>query len=669
MKEVEQSIPKLAEQQNRLVKVIYQREQLYTAVGEGHIKEGTDITTDIKIGRIRARVESSRLRTESHLSAVNENLGRAVEEQREDLILKADKYIDKVVIFKTQLEMLQGFSHHLNPATLEKHSQSLKELESLPETDIELKIGLDLRNQKLEQEKQQEQQRPEQIQKFTVSFPSGQILETNNEEVAKIMELILTAPRKTEELTTFLYGEYNRENMQALHSKLQKVQRLATSINWRVDQPVGPRERRLGQQAVYSLKPIEPATAENKEQLQPVVIPEPQPSPAIPEILRLTTMEKKALEAIWDTFGSSEKAIFTSEWVSRTYQEELTSKRITLEVAKHRHSVLTAGLRRGICGADLEIVPISPEKGEPKGTETKHYIRQIQKRSAKQNPDKPTPPEKDNEEVKRIKETFAIPLSDGQVTKATDDQDIAKLLQSMVSGPATGYHLSMVLRGVFNPDTVNLVDKKIKKARSILPGNWQLEEKVNGTNKTSSSMYSLLNMDEAQIHEKTVPVSEVIKTLEAMEVSVVTERPNHQESVVSTPLPQPMTEVKPISPEIEEKKSTGQRLTQIEKRDPKIRQKILALLEEVKKAHLPELISVGKLTHKFNRLKANWLQQIEEEKRYIQPGRRNGHPLFTQEESILLLYIKDFGNGLSPRLVKEIQEIISQEITGQLLRV
>lgn len=156
--EREQSIPHLEQEQTRLSKIIDQRRQLYDAIGTGRIKEGSNIITDIKMGRVKGVVEASRLRVETHLVQVQEDFNRLVRQQEEDLVLRADRYIDQVALFKAQLEELQKYSKHLNPATLQKHTQQLRGLESLPERDLELKTGLQLKQQRLEQERQAEEE-------------------------------------------------------------------------------------------------------------------------------------------------------------------------------------------------------------------------------------------------------------------------------------------------------------------------------------------------------------------------------------------------------------------------------------------------------------------------------------------------------------------------------
>lgn len=86
------SVSRLIQEQTRLSKLIESRKSLYWAIGEGDIKEGADIKTDTKIGKARGDVEASRLRAENHKAAVGQDLERLVEEQKEDLISKADKY-------------------------------------------------------------------------------------------------------------------------------------------------------------------------------------------------------------------------------------------------------------------------------------------------------------------------------------------------------------------------------------------------------------------------------------------------------------------------------------------------------------------------------------------------------------------------------------------------
>ncbi len=100
----------------------------------------------------------------------------------------------------------------------------------------------------------------------------------------------------------------------------------------------------------------------------------------------------------------------------------------------------------------------------------------------------------------------------------------------------------------------------------------------------------------------------------------------------------------------------------IERRDPEVRKRVNDLLDEIAQAQISKLLSVGKLTHAFNRLKAGWIRIAEEDRHYVQPQRRNGHPLFAVDEIALLLYVKDFGNGLSIREVKSLKDVILEEL-------
>lgn len=110
----------------------------------------------------------------------------------------------------------------------------------------------------------------------------------------------------------------------------------------------------------------------------------------------------------------------------------------------------------------------------------------------------------------------------------------------------------------------------------------------------------------------------------------------------------------------------NQKNSMIERRDPQVREKIKTLLQEIKGAQLPKYATVGQITFPL-RLLAHEMREYEEEKRYIMrfSEKGNSHPLFDTTEIAIALYIKTYGNNLDPKQIKDLREMINQEIDKQ----
>lgn len=291
------SIPELEKEQTKLSRFVKDRQHLFESIGTGRVREGANnIATDIKIGRVKARVEASKLRGENHLALVEEDLEKLVKEQEleklvkeqeEELILKANTYINQVATFRTQLEQLQQYSQYLSPTTLEKHTQSLKELDSLPGRDPELKKALEIRSERLEGEKQQAGPQ---------AAPITSPVETPPTEIeSEFMEVFLDPEKRTiridggpeVKLTSiqFALANYMKEHSteDITHKSLREaVGELSISKNpiarnmWGIEQKLGKifKTTKMYGSSVWSfIKPLKPTeTSEEEPQLPKMII-------------------------------------------------------------------------------------------------------------------------------------------------------------------------------------------------------------------------------------------------------------------------------------------------------------------------------------------------------------------------------------------------------------
>lgn len=125
------------------------------------------------------------------------------------------------------------------------------------------------------------------------------------------------------------------------------------------------------------------------------------------------------------------------------------------------------------------------------------------------------------------------------------------------------------------------------------------------------------------------------------------------ETVQPTTLTEPTVDKMPESPKLKE----------IERRDPQIRETINELQDRLDAKGINKPINNPQLTKFFPSLKHNFVEQAIIERGYISPLRgRDHHPVFNREEITLLLYVREHGNNLTPRLIKELKEIIVEEI-------
>lgn len=117
----------------------------------------------------------------------------------------------------------------------------------------------------------------------------------------------------------------------------------------------------------------------------------------------------------------------------------------------------------------------------------------------------------------------------------------------------------------------------------------------------------------------------------------------------------------PISPPIQEY-PTPPKVFDLERRIPNLHQIIDSYLSQIDQYHITKPITGSQLTRFFPRVKATDVKKAIE-RGYITPERgRDRHPIYNLTEIVTLLYIRNHGNNLSPRLIKELREIIDEEI-------
>lgn len=124
---------------------------------------------------------------------------------------------------------------------------------------------------------------------------------------------------------------------------------------------------------------------------------------------------------------------------------------------------------------------------------------------------------------------------------------------------------------------------------------------------------------------------------------------------------QPTTLAEPIV----DKMTEIPKYKEIERRDPQVRQTVRGTLDRIEAHRINKPVSTVQLVKFFPNLKAKFVTQIEEDKRYITPerGRDGRHPVFNREEITFLLYVREHGNNLTPRLVKDLKDIIDEEVS------
>lgn len=169
---------------------------------------------------------------------------------------------------------------------------------------------------------------------------------------------------------------------------------------------------------------------------------------------------------------------------------------------------------------------------------------------------------------------------------------------------------------------------------------------------------------------------EIIKLWRGLRVSPTTSSVTVPEPAIATePGPSKEESRRGIQPEVREERPAAtvqgqvvsiepppKKLSSVERRDPEVRQKIALLLDEIAEAGISTLINSSQLTRSFPRLKSHILEPLIGKAEISPKLDRNGFPVYSVDEITILLYLKDWGNNLTPRLVKDLRRIIREEL-------
>lgn len=104
------------------------------------------------------------------------------------------------------------------------------------------------------------------------------------------------------------------------------------------------------------------------------------------------------------------------------------------------------------------------------------------------------------------------------------------------------------------------------------------------------------------------------------------------------------------------------KISSLERRYPQVRQTIGLYLDQITENNIAGPINGSQLTKFFTRIKATDTARAIEKGIITPETGRDNHPAYKTKEIAILLYIKNQGNSLTPRMVKDLQEIVDEEI-------
>lgn len=103
----------------------------------------------------------------------------------------------------------------------------------------------------------------------------------------------------------------------------------------------------------------------------------------------------------------------------------------------------------------------------------------------------------------------------------------------------------------------------------------------------------------------------------------------------------------------------------IERRDPQIRELISGYIRLIAENNITKPVSGAQVSYFFPRIKKTDLEKALERK-YISPERgRELFPVYGPKEILILLYIRNHGNNLTARHIKDLQDIVEEELSKQ----
>lgn len=155
IKEAPQTFEALQEQQANLENVLVSQKRRYERIGTGKHREGDSWEYDVKIGQAREFARSSIASVSEKMDTIEEQIVNFEQEDTTSLIEEARSYVGQVASYQESLQSLtEGFNRGLvKTSVYEGHVQRFQQLENRPETDEALKRGLELLREQEEKEK------------------------------------------------------------------------------------------------------------------------------------------------------------------------------------------------------------------------------------------------------------------------------------------------------------------------------------------------------------------------------------------------------------------------------------------------------------------------------------------------------------------------------------
>lgn len=222
------------------------------------------------------------------------------------------------------------------------------------------------------------------------TFPDGRILFVKGRRKVSVLQELLKVPDfitsyvESEALALAVFGDSSQKLRDRLFPIIVALEKNVETINWHIDQPVGPGDRLHGQKGRYGLRKIEvapkeevvrkesefgieeAAVASEKAEVSGLTLPDGK---SFAEF-NLTELETTMLEGI--LCCSKEKPLLPTELAKYVYGEEIDPK-----VANQRVRFALVSLRRKLAVGGFTIPHIDPKQGI-----NGYYLEPVEEKSA-----------------------------------------------------------------------------------------------------------------------------------------------------------------------------------------------------------------------------------------------------------------------------------------------
>ena len=334
------SLPELQAQQASLQRVIEYKTNLYSRIGTGKFRDdkpGIENSLEtLRVSDTRKIVADSRTKTQDRLVQISAEIEQFQNQQTESLIELAIKWEDDVRIYRSNNIALRRLADesHLDPEILRRKQEEFNQFRDKPQTDPELKRGLELLAEKRQKEKEEQAQPrkdakienapaigtkaesadgshapipsgPDNIESKKrkpsnsnmetkeIILPDGIAVEITGETRIKVLENLLSKTRENpeliSELTIKIYGEDTTIYRSRVTSAISSINK--KRLGWNIINVLTISELRKGQESRYYLEKI--------QKDEPV---EPEPE-VIPEIQRFVDEAVVAVTIVVDANG------------------------------------------------------------------------------------------------------------------------------------------------------------------------------------------------------------------------------------------------------------------------------------------------------------------------------------------------------------------------------